>query len=72
MWERSLACVSYELEGKEENVVPAMPTVLMTTKPEHRPKNVAPLFNAAVARPVTKREIAMTPAAVEAMHYEWE
>ncbi len=50
--------------------VPAMPTVQY--RPKHRPRNVPPLFNAAVARPVTRKEIAATPEAARAMKIEWD
>ena len=53
--------------------IPAMPCVV--TRPAggqaHRPKNVPPLFNAAVARPVGKGELKSNPKARAAMDAEW-
>ncbi len=51
-------------------VIPAMSNRLMAG--EHRSKDIPPLFNAAVARPVSRREIAENPAAARAMQVEWD
>ncbi len=75
-WDRSIsACaVVRTLPAKSRRTrrfpVPAMPTVRYVA--EHRKNNLPPLFNAAVARPVNRREIAGTPAARKAMKHEWQ
>ncbi|MCP4189689.1 MAG: hypothetical protein GY768_03565, partial [Planctomycetaceae bacterium] len=46
-----------------------MPTVHYVAR--HREKNLPPLFHAAVARPVNRRELALNQAAQIAMKKEW-
>ncbi len=59
-----------EAQNKDPSfAVPAMSTRVRSG--EHRPKNTPPLFSAAVARPVSRREIAENPAAAKAMQVEW-
>ena len=62
-------------EGAGEGPVPAMPVYPESYPREpHRVKNGGRIFpfNAAVARPVGKAEIARTPAAQAAMKKEWD
>ena len=55
-----------------EGDIPSMPTIRKDGK--HREKNVVenPLYNACVARPVEKSEIAQTKAAQDALDKEWD
>ncbi|MCP4191077.1 MAG: hypothetical protein GY768_10670, partial [Planctomycetaceae bacterium] len=72
-WDRSITFgtdLSHLLKGRRGVPIPAMATRPFI--PVHRQKDIVPLFNAAVARPVNRTEIASTPAAYLAMQEEWD
>ena len=68
------ALASWVSASPTEDFVPAMPCVRSATK--HRVKNRSgghrPVFNAAVARPVGKKEISEQLKAQSAMSKEWD
>ena len=64
-----------EDEVELDRCAPTMPVCLAATTQDHRPRDQqpeTPWIDACVARPVSKREVARTPAALAVLQKEWD